>query len=90
MKFKFKPNIVDNPVWSEDHVEIKTSIEESNALREALKTIQRYKDIAIKAYESHYKHNPERDSKDPSHWCEFDYCVKNDKVTVVVRNGMVG
>lgn len=49
MKYKFKPNIVDNPVWSEDHVEIEISIEESNALREALKTIQRYKDIAIKA-----------------------------------------
>lgn len=89
MKYKLK-NILNSAVWAEDHVEIEISPEEANDLRQALKTIQKHKEVAIKAYKSHNGYSPERDHKDPSHWCEFDYCVKNDKIIVIIRNGMAG
>jgi hypothetical protein len=86
VKYEKIESIEDGVVYSKNQVLIKTTKEQSEELKKALKTIQEYEKLALEAYKKEYKHDARRDSD----WCEVGYSVKNDCVFVTIRNGMAG
>ena len=73
-------------IWGEYQVAIDISLEKADELRKALKIVQDYEKIALEAFKSKFKYNPTKTSD----WCEIGYSVKNDKVLVIIRDGMAG
>ena len=69
-------------VWGEKHFSIPIDTVEANKLREALGLLNKHEKVALREY----KYNPKKESD----WCEIGYAVKNDKVIVIVRDGMAG
>ena len=65
---------------------IETTSEQSQELRNALKIIQKYQDLASKEYKKEYNLTPQQDG-DMYH---FEYGVKNDKVIVTISVGAIG
>ena len=73
-------------VCGEHQVAIDISREQADELRKALSIVQKYEKMALAVYKDKYKYNPDKESD----WCEIDYSVKNDKVLVLIRDGMAG
>lgn len=58
---------------------------ESEGLRQALATVQKYQDVATKATKTRVH------GKDPNcDWVMFNFAVKNDKVVITVDSGSCG
>ncbi len=73
-------------VWGGYQVAIDISPEKADELRKALKIVQDYEKIALEAFKDKFKYNPTKTSD----WCEIGYSVKNDKVLVIINDGMCG
>ena len=70
-------SIWQGAVCGEHQVAIDISREQADELRKALSIVQKYEKMALAVYKE-------------SDWCEIDYSVKNDKVLVLIRDGMAG
>ena len=76
---------IDNVCHSQHSVSIPAYAEEADELRQALKLIQYYEKLALKEIETHTGLSPVT-----SDWHSIEYCVKNDQVIVIVKDGMIG
>ena len=85
MKTEFS-TLEQGVVWGKYQVSIDISPEKADELRQALKIVQNYEKIALEAFKGKLKFNPKKESD----WCEIEYSVKNDKVLVIIRDGMAG
>ena len=91
MKKKNKKVIIKKPgtIIEEKHgcvsgytrISFDLSVEESDELRQALKTVDRYRTSALKI---------ENTSEEDADWTMYQYEVKTDKVIVTVEQGMCG
>ena len=57
---------------------------EAGKLKEALSVVETYKMAALEALK---KRGLDPTSSD---WHSIEYCVKNNKVTVIIKDGMIG
>lgn len=72
-------SIHNGPVSREDEITIPISKSEADVLRESLKDIDKYRKIANTKVTTKF-----------SDWSQFEYCVKNDRVIVTVKQGACG
>lgn len=70
---------------SQSDVSIELDNGEAEEIRSALKLIQKYEKIALKAIKEKTKICPTT-----SDWHNVQYAVKNDKIIVIVTDGMIG
>lgn len=71
--------IYDDVVSGKSEVHIPITKDKATELRQALKVVDKYRKIA-----------ETRVKTKTSDWAEFEYCVKNDKVIVIVTDGACG
>ena len=79
-------NIYEGAISGENQVAIDISHEEAKELRKALEIVQKYEKMALNAFKDKFEYNPAKESD----WCVISYSVKNDKVLVLIRDGMAG
>lgn len=81
MEFKSKETVFDGAVHAEQKVRISVTKEEAAELKQALRIIQRYEDLAIQ--------NLDINPKD-SEFCEVHFSVTDKVATVTLHDGMIG